>query len=198
MATTTDKDKVAVKSSNLGSGDATAISDTFGGSPVTSDIPADSDPNQKDITGNFENGKLTVNFPQNQPKSEKAKLSESVLAELDAVNRSFATRALDAGIGLVRVEGIDFRYVGLAPARDKDAKTPSGYPVTVDNSRFTPLADVAFDVSIRVKDPKSGEYYYPAEATTWAEVQYNGSQLVGTGGDKSAAAARQKAREAVA
>jgi hypothetical protein len=38
--------------------------------------------------------------------------------------------AVKNGIGLVRVDGIDLRYVGIAPARDKGAKTPGGLAIT--------------------------------------------------------------------
>lgn len=83
-----------------------------------------------------------------------------------------------AGIGLVKVDGIDFRYIGVAPARDKDATTPDGYPITPTNSTFTPLANVPFGRDIRVKDPKSGEFYYPADnCTSWAGCELNGSKL---------------------
>jgi hypothetical protein len=94
--------------------------------------------------------------------------------------QSFAERN---SIGLVQVEGIDFRYVGQAPAREIQEggkpTTPSGVPIGVENSRFTALADVPFGPSIRVKDMKSGEFYYPGDtAKSWDDVNLNGSYLI--------------------
>jgi hypothetical protein len=83
-----------------------------------------------------------------------------------------------AGLGLVKVDGIDFRYVGVAPAQDQDAETPSGLKITPDNSVFTPLGNVPFSQSIRVKDPKSGEFYFPQDGiTSWAQCELNGNKL---------------------
>jgi len=87
--------------------------------------------------------------------------------------------ASDAGIGLIKVDGVGFEYVGVAPAREKDAETPSGLPIRADNSTFTPLANVPFSNSIRVKDPKSAEYYYPGDGvTSWDGCELNGSYLI--------------------
>jgi len=87
--------------------------------------------------------------------------------------------AVEAGLGLVKVMGIDFRYVGVAPARDKDAKTPAGLPITVENSTFTPLGNVPFSNSIQVKDPKSGEFYYPDDTCrSWEACEHNGNKLI--------------------
>lgn len=88
-------------------------------------------------------------------------------------------RANDAGIGLVKVDGNDFRYVGVAPARDKESETPDGFPITPMNSTFTPLGNISFDRSIRVKDPKSGEFYFPADGiSSWDACELNGSYLI--------------------
>ncbi len=88
----------------------------------------------------------------------------------------------DAGLGLVKVDGIDLKYVGVAPARDKKAETPDGYPITPTNSTFTPLSNVPFDRSLKVKDPKTGEFYFPADGcTSWDGCELNGSYLVPRG-----------------
>lgn len=88
--------------------------------------------------------------------------------------------ATEAGIGLVRVDGIDFRYVGIAPAREGGkAETPGGIKITPENSTFTPLPNVPFSNSIRVKDAKSGEFYYPADGiTSWEQCEFKGSKLI--------------------
>lgn len=84
-----------------------------------------------------------------------------------------------AGLGLVTVDGNGFQYVGIAPAREKDPVTVSGYPITPMNSTFKSLDTVPFSNSIRVKDPKSGEFYFPADdVTSWEGCELNGSCLV--------------------
>ena len=86
---------------------------------------------------------------------------------------------VEAGLGLVKVDGIDFRYVGIAPAQDKDPETPSGFKITADNSTFQSLETVPFHPSIRIKDPKTGEFYYPGDGVTnWEGCELNGNRLV--------------------
>ena len=80
-----------------------------------------------------------------------------------------------ASIGLIKCD-VGFDYVGVAPARDKDAKTPGGLKITAENSTFTPLDIVPFSNSIRVKDPKSGEFYFPA-CKNWSDCELNGLKL---------------------
>lgn len=88
------------------------------------------------------------------------------------------SKAVEQGIGLIKCHGSDFRYVGIAPARDKDAKTPAGNLINVENSTFIPLDNVAFSDSIQVKDPKSGEFYYPVNCSSWEGCEHNGSKLL--------------------
>lgn len=99
--------------------------------------------------------------------------------ELEAINKAWETRASDAGIGLIKVDGVDFRYVGIAPARDKDAQTDSGLAISPINSTFTPLSNVPFHPSIRIKDPSSGKFYFPDDGvTSWEGVSFNGNSLI--------------------
>lgn len=149
---------------------AAPIAETFGGSPVTSDISGVQS-NEREI--DLGNAKITVS----QDAIKNAPVETAVEVK-PFVDNSVAGRANLAGIGLVRVDGIDFRYVGLAPARDKEAKTPAGLMISSANSTFTPLSEVTFDQSVRVKDPKSGEFYFPTEVTGWGDVELNGSYLV--------------------
>lgn len=103
---------------------------------------------------------------------------KALKAEQDAAFKELDP-AIAAGLGLVKVDGVGFEYVGIAPAREKDAETPSGLPIRADNSTFTPLANVPFSPSIRVKDPKSGEYYFPGDGvTSWDGCELNGSYLI--------------------
>lgn len=85
-----------------------------------------------------------------------------------------------ASIGLIKVDGIDFRYVGVSPGRDEhDASEMLGISVSTLNSTFTPLAEVQFSRSIRVKDPSSGNFYFPTEdCTSWKDCQLEGSYLI--------------------
>lgn len=109
---------------------------------------------------------ITTDLP-NDPEPEKVTEPEQT------------TPAIEKGIGLVKVHGTDFRYVGIAPARDKDATTPAGNPINVENSTFIPLDNVPFSDSIRVKDPASGEFYFPVNCASWEGCEHNGSKLLG-------------------
>jgi hypothetical protein len=114
----------------------------------------------------------------------KSSLTSAVTTDLPADQGEQVTEVenerpeIKAGIGLVKVDGNDFRYVGVAPARDKDASTDAGQQITPMNSTFTPLDQVPFSNSIRIKDPKSGEFYYPADGcTSWGDCELNGNKL---------------------
>lgn len=195
--TTTNKaeTKTAAKTADSADSVGKEISNTFGGSPVTSELSDNA--TNGDQTIDLRKAKITV--PQSAietaPASSAAnEPSQSEMDDFEKNEKSFNQRVMDAGIGLVQVEGIDFRYIGIAPARDKDAKTPNGYPITTDNSRFTPLSDVVFNNSLRFKDTKSGEYYYATDAATFAEVSLKDSPLVPTESDKVMRNARHSTR----
>lgn len=82
-------------------------------------------------------------------------------------------------LGLVTVDGIGFQYVGIAPARDKNPETETGLAISPSNSTFKPLADVPFHPSIRIRDPKSGKFYFPQDgATSWKDCELNGNKLI--------------------
>lgn len=149
---------------------ANKITDTFGGSPVTSDLPNTNPAAETEIPLN--QAKITV------PSGVVAAPAREPEVVEEKEDNSFGARAMRASIGLITVDGAGFRYVGVAPARDKDPKTPGGTPISTDNSTFTALADVPFDVSVRVKDPKTGEFYFPTEAAGWADCEYKGNPLV--------------------
>jgi len=101
-----------------------------------------------------------------------------------------------SGLGLIKVMGIDKRYVGMPPSLDEFNELPSGLKVTTNNSTFQGLNQIPFDRSIEVKDPTTGEFYYPDEScTSWAMCEHNGVKLVpplpeappeGNGGDGGA------------
>lgn len=117
-----------------------------------------------------------ANDPDAEQQSKDAQAAADEKAEND---NSFEGRAARHGIGLVKVDGIDLRYIGVAPARlGGEAKTPAGLPITPENSTFTPLANVPFNPSIRCQT-ESGEYYYPADGvSSWDAVEFEGNPLV--------------------
>jgi hypothetical protein len=124
-------------------------------------------------------------------------LSEADEAHLDAVNNNPMTRANDAGIGLIKVLGSDADYVGVAPARDKQQPpiSPDGLQVSPSRSTFTPLANVPFSQSTRVKDPKSGKFYFaPDGCTSWEGCHLEGSYLIPQKVDSKAAAERRQGK----
>jgi hypothetical protein len=84
------------------------------------------------------------------------------------------------GLGLIRVDGIDKRYVGKPPALEvPPAELPSGLKITPDNSTFIPLWQVPFHPSIEIKDPTTGTFYYPDDTmTSWQTCSLNGVPLV--------------------
>lgn len=168
-------------------------------SAITTDIPNDAPQPAAGggmATVDLSKGKIEVPADAITTAEEDApsKLSAAEEAEMKSRDNSFEQRAADAGVGLVRVDGIDLRYIGIAPARDKDPKTPGGFPISSENSTFTPLANVTFHPSVRIKDPTSGEFYYPADGTSSYELaEHNGNFLVSREPDKKAGAARRKA-----
>jgi hypothetical protein len=101
-----------------------------------------------------------------------------------------------SGLGLIKIMGIDKRYVGLPPALDEFNEMPSGLKVTNSNSTFQGLNQIPFDRSIEIKDPTTGEFYFPDEScTSWAQCEHNGVKLIpplpeappeGNGGDGGA------------
>lgn len=122
------------------------------------------------------NSAVTTDLPMTEAEQQAQAEAEAKAAERP---KTWLDRANEAGIGLVKVDGIDHRYVGIAPAREGKAETPAGLPITPENSTFTPIGNVPFDPSIRVKDPKSGEYYFPADGTTsWEGCELEGSYLI--------------------
>jgi hypothetical protein len=118
----------------------------------------------------------------------KTSLTSSVTSDLAGAPEDFETqqKAFDeqapaekAGIGLVKVDGVDFRYVGIAPARDEDPQTESGLAISPTNSTFTPLSAVPFHPSVRVKDPASGKFYFPQDGcTSWNDCKFEDSYLI--------------------
>lgn len=168
-------------------------------SAVTTDLPNTPGPTGDGLT-EVDLSKATVKVPAaaiTPPvASADPNWSDADEAEMKTRDNSFEHRVIDYGIGLVQVEGIDFRYVGVAPARDKNATAEGyGYPITPMNSRFTPLTDVAFHPSVRCKDAKTGEFYYPADGTTgWGDVvSPSGNPLVPKEAHKAAGKARREA-----
>jgi hypothetical protein len=111
-------------------------------------------------------------------ESEEA---QAAADEDQAKDKSVEARASRAGIGLVKVDGIDFRYVGVAPARmGGRAETPTGMRITPENSTFTPLSMVPFHPSIRCQ-AENGQYYFPQDGVTnWDGVELDGQKLVPT------------------
>jgi hypothetical protein len=140
------------------------------------------------------NSAVTSDLP-NEPSAPARELTEADEAALDAVNNDPMQRAMDAGIGLIRPLGLDFDYVGLAPARDDDPKTPDGLTIAPSRATFTRLADVPFHPSTRVKDPTTGDYYFPADGvTSWEGCEYKGNKLIPEKADKAAVKARRQAK----
>lgn len=141
------------------------------------------------------NSAVTSDLPNTQDSAPSRELTEADEAALDAVNNDPMQRAMDAGIGLIRPLGLDFDYVGVTPSRDKDPKTPDGMPISASRATFTSLAQVPFHPSTRIKDPSSGEYYYPPDGcTSWEGCSYKDNPLIPKEADKAAVKARRQAR----
>jgi len=139
------------------------------------------------------NSAVTSDLPADPVQTRE--LTEADEAALDAVNNDPMQRAMDAGIGLIKPLGLDFDYVGVTPSRDDDPTTPDGIPIAASRATFTPLASVAFHPSTRIKDPASGEYYFPADGvTSWEGCEYKGNKLIPEIADKAAVKARRQAK----
>lgn len=99
-----------------------------------------------------------------------------------ADENSLEARMIKAGLGLIKVDGVSFNYVGIAPALDKDAETDAGIKITPMNSVFRSLTEILFHNSVRIKDPATGEFYYPADGvTSWEGCELGGKYLVPQG-----------------
>jgi len=163
-------------------------------SPVTTDIPSGTAPDTTEV----DLSKAKVQVPRSAITETAApvrELSEEDEADLDAVNKDPMTRANDAGIGLIKILGADADYVGVAPGREKDPIGPHGLPVSPSRATFTPLGNVPFSNSTRVKDPKSGEFYFPPDGcTSWEGCNLDGSYLIPQEADKAAVNARRQGK----
>jgi len=162
--------------SDLPEGDSKAITPTktTAATKVTAGDSSKATADTKTTPGDSTKVTTTTNDAKSQANAAEKTAKEAA----DLVNNSPATRALDAGIGMVKVDG-GFQYVGVAPARDKDAKTPGGLPISVENSVFIPISEVLFHNSVRVKNPGSNDYYYPQDgATSWYDVEFKGTKLI--------------------
>lgn len=111
--------------------------------------------------------------------TEEGKAAKKAADAAAKAPKGFIERANEAGIGLIKVDGYGLQYIGVAPAREKNPESPSGDKITPERSTFTPLDQVIFHPSIRIKDPKSGEYYFPQDGcTSWEGCELNGSKLI--------------------
>lgn len=159
---------------------------------LNSAVTSDAKPAADTVTVDLSKATFPASAVTSPDPAPPVELTDAEEAELEKVGKSFEQRAIDAGIGLIRVDGIDFRYVGVAPGRDKDPKTPGGYPITSENSTFTPLANTVFHPSVRIKDPASGTFYYPADgALNYGDVEFEGNFLISKDADKAANKARR-------
>ena len=138
-----------------------SLTGTYGAGAITTDLK-DSDLNKGEQTVDL--SKATITVPESAITSEDVKTPEVKEVE----DNSFARRALNAGIGKVSVIGVNFDYVGKSPQLDKGT-TPGGLAITGENSTFTPLSEVLFDVSQRVK--VGDKYFFPQDATSWEGVE---------------------------
>lgn len=165
------------------------ITQTFGGSPVTSNASEETTEQTVDLS----QAKITVPKEAVAAATAPAKSGAPTLAEFTASDNSFAQRAVDNSIGLIRVDGIDFRYVGRSPSHpDENAELPTGLKLSSLNTTFTPLSEVPFDPSIRVKI--GDEFVFPTNASSWADVELNGTPLVPKEANKAATKARYDAK----
>jgi len=138
---------------------------------------------------------VTTDIPNTPVNTDEAVLSEYDEAALDKQNNDPMVKAMDAGIGLIKTLGTDMDYVGVAPGREKDPKTPDGLPISPSRSTFTPLASVPFAPSIRVKDPASGKFYFPPDGCmSWEGCNLDGSYLIPKEANPEHVAARRKAK----
>lgn len=168
---TTNKAKDS-KESNKAKGDAVSdaeLPETYGGSPVSTDLT------DADLKGDgkvdVDLSKATISVPSDAVVSKgDGNDADQVDAQAAvAEDQSFARRALNAGIGLVDVLGVNFRYVGRSPQLEK-AELPNGLRITGETSTFTPLSEVKFDHSILVK--VCDEFKYPdPSVSSWEGVE---------------------------
>jgi hypothetical protein len=117
-----------------------------------------------------------------KPTTEEAKVKPLAQPEeppVEEVPEHVETNPLIAsGLGLITVLGNDMRYVGKAP-ESEDAETMGGIKIHSRNSTIQPLHLVPFDRGYQIKDPESGDFYYPdADDNAWTDVEYNGVKLV--------------------
>jgi hypothetical protein len=189
MSETEIKDKAAVPASPIAQNPSAPV-----------EAPANKSINEAAAVGQPKSSlqsPVTTDIPSEEaPMSEPAGfLSETDEAFLDHVNNDPFTRANDAGIGLIKVLGSDADYVGVAPGREDNPVSPDGLPISTSRATFTPLENVPFSPSIRVKDPKSGKFYYPPdECRSWTDCHLDGSYLIPKEVDKVAAAARRQGK----
>lgn len=117
---------------------------------------------------------LTSAITTDLPNEADAAAGEQAMADHEEKDPLVAS-----GLGLIKVDGFDFRYVGISPQSEENAETPGGLKITGENSTFTPISQVPFSPSIRIKDPASGEFYFAADGvTSWEACELNGSYLV--------------------
>jgi hypothetical protein len=121
---------------------------------------------QNDIPDNSRTSAVTTDMP-----------AEQDIGEVEHVEKD---RLVASGLGLIKVDGIDKRYVGLPPALDGFNPTaPGEQTLSSQNTTFLALWQVPFHPSIEIKDPTTGEFYFPAEdAQSWTDCELNGAQLV--------------------
>ena len=132
-------------------------------------------PKKNDIPESSLTSAITTDLP-NTPEQEEA----GAKTEVESPANDVISRAARQGIGRIRVDGGQLDYVGVAPARDQtEPKTSLGMPIGPTNSTFTPLQDVPFSPSQKCRDPKTGEFYIPADGvTSWEGVEYEGNKLI--------------------
>ena len=89
------------------------------------------------------------------------------------------TPPMPRAVGMITVQGTGVRYVGQSPSAEKNPMTPTGLPMSDFMHIFTPLQFIPFDRGIQVKDPKTGEFYYPSpDCDSWESCELNGSKLL--------------------
>lgn len=163
------------------------ITNTYGGSPVTSKAGEGETEQVIDLS------KAKVTLPAKAgTATATAKSSKPSLEEFTNSDNTFAQRAVDASIGLIRVDGLDFRYVGRSPSHpEENAEHPTGLKLSSMNTTFTPLSEVPFSPTIRVKI--GDRFIFPTNATGWHDVERDGEPLVPREANKAATKARYEA-----
>lgn len=193
-------DKLNNKAANTGAKIEDKVTETPVSTPVETPVKI---PSRNCKITNLDTFETPVATPVKTPiETPIETLDESKLSEIDQIafdknEASFGQRAQDAGIGLIRTFEQDFTYVGVSPGLDPSAVTPSGAKITSANSTFTPLADLRFDISLRIKDTETGEYYFPTDAVSFETTALNGNPLIPVKPNQAYRAARLKARIAI-